>query len=512
MLNHDIYVLLKHWLSDIRNYSRLVLKRPLRQYQLRPADAILHSVLHGHGETFAVMMSRQAGKNELSAQLEAYLLNLYRRRGGQMVKGAPTFKPQTVNSILRLTDRLNNVWNANEYRRREGYIVELANARAFFFSAEPSANVVGATASLLLEADEAQDIAQTKWDKDFTPMGASTNVTTVFYGTAWTSNTFLAQTIAFLEQQQARDGLRRVFKVDADEVAAEVPAYGDFVRNQTARLGRNHPLIRTQFYLETVDGTGGLFPPARRALMRGAHPRRHDPEPGHRYALLIDVAGEDENEGTELDRMMMANPRRDATAVTVVDVLLTSGEGQDRRRYRVVDRALTLGTRHTVLYGRLLALARHWHAVWVVVDATGVGAGLASFLVRALGGYDRDGGRVIPVTFSPNVKSDLGWDFVSIVETGRFSDYANDQAPDTRQFWYEVEACGYEVGSGPAKRLRWGVWECPAYDGVIARGHDDLLISAALTAIIDKLDVPGDAVGQVVAVEDPLRGIDGAGW
>ena len=36
--------------------------------------------------------------------------------------------------------------------------------------------------------------------------GAATNVTTVFWGTAWTSSTLLAQRIAFLEQQQAADG------------------------------------------------------------------------------------------------------------------------------------------------------------------------------------------------------------------------------------------------------------------------------------------------------------------
>ena len=100
---------LKYWLSDIHRFSRLILERPLREYQLEPADAILASVLHARGETFAVMMSRQAGKNELSAQLEAYLLNLYRRQGGSLVKGSPTFKPQTLNSILRLTDRLTNV-------------------------------------------------------------------------------------------------------------------------------------------------------------------------------------------------------------------------------------------------------------------------------------------------------------------------------------------------------------------------------------------------------------------
>ena len=49
---------------------------------------------------------------------------------------------------------------------------------------------------------------------------------------------------------------------------------------------------------------------------------------------------------------------------------------------------------------------------------------------------------------------------------------------------------------GPGKRMRWGVYESPAYDGLVARGHDDLLISAALCTVVDKLAVPGDAVGQ----------------
>jgi hypothetical protein len=156
---------------------------------------------------------------------------------------------------------------------------------------------------------------------------------------------------------------------------------------------------------------------------------------------------------------------------------------------------------------KIAALADHWHAVYTVVDSTGVGAGLASFLVKALG---ED--RVIPVQFSPSVKSDLGWDFLAIVETGRFQDYTNDQASDTRQFWYEVSQCKYEIGTGPTKRMRWGCWESPAYDGLVARGHDDLLISAALIAVLDKLDVPGDATGEAVRTLDPLQEIDNAQW
>jgi hypothetical protein len=512
----------RYLLTDISNFSRLILARPLRSYQLAPARAVLDSVLQGRGLTFAVMMCRQSGKNEVAAQLEAYLLNLYCREGGQIVKASPTFKPQTINSMLRLEEHLNNDWNAPAWRRREGYIFELGRARCLFFSADPSANVVGGTASLLLECDEAQDVAQEKWTKDFDPMGAAANVTTVFFGTAWTSQTMLAQEIHALRRLERRDGVRRVFTADADLVGAEVPAYAAYVKKRIQKLGRSHPLIRTQYFLEAIDAEARLFPAQRQALMRGDHQRRHEPEPGHRYALLVDVAGEDETEGDATDRPSLSNPRRDATALTVVDVDYQYGR---LPTYRTVDRKLWLGVKHTALHAQILALARHWRAVWVVVDATGVGAGLASFLCAILGdhrgvrpgtghGLGHGLGRrpVIPVLFSSKVKSDLGWNFLAIVETGRYRDYAYDCAQDTAQFWYEVDACQREVRSGPDRFLRWGVWETPAYDGRIARGHDDLLMSAALTAILDQQSWPGDAQGATVETGDALEAIDDAGW
>jgi len=449
------------------------------------------------------MMSRQAGKNELSGQLEAYLLNLFQRRGGHIVKASPTFKPQTENSILRLGDRLDNKWNRHQWRRRAGYMVELGRARALFFSAGPQSNVVGATADILLEGDEAQDIGAVKWSKDFLPMGASTNVTRVLYGTAWTSSTLLARRIQQLEQLQAKDGVQRVFRYDADRVGTEVPAYAAYVAGEVARLGRNHPIVRSQYYLEEIDAEGGLFPTMRRALMRGQHQRRVEPEPGKRYALLVDVAGEDETPGDPLQRSMLENPKRDATALTVVEVETNYGQ---LPRYRVVDRRLWLGVKHTSLHAQILALARHWGAVWVVVDATGVGAGLASFLEKALGE------RVIPVQFSPKVKSQLGWDFLGIIETGRFTDYQDDGQPDTRQFWYEIEACQYQVRDGPGQLMSWGVWETPGYDGIIAYGHDDLLISAAFCATLDAQEWPGVGQSAVIYRTDELDEIDSGEW
>jgi hypothetical protein len=499
----------RYWLEEVSQFSHGLLGRALRPYQLEPARAIVDSVLHGRGRTFAVMMSRQAGKNELSAHLEAYLLHLYQRRGGQIVKASPTFRPQAFNSMMRLCDRLSDACITSgtagqkaRYRRRHGHIVEYGNARVLFFSAAPSANVVGATADLLLEGDEAQEIGEEKWYKDFGPMAASSNATTVLYGTAWTSNTLLARTIQHLRQQENTDGVRRTFVYDAEQVAACVPAYGKYVRGQVARLGRDHPLVRTQYYLEPIDARCGLFPPARRALMRGDHDRQHEPTAGRRYALLLDVAGEEEGTGA-VQLSFFSDPRRDATALTVVEV---EPQREDLPIYRAVDRRLWLGTRHTRLFEQIVALARHWRARWVVVDATGIGAGLASFLKKALPGL------VHPIVFSPKTKSDLGWQFVAAVETGRFRDYVDDGQPETRQFWYEVEHCEYEILPGPGERVRWGVWEPPAYDGLIARGHDDLLVSAALCTVLDHEPWPTTGQSEVIPRPDPLGEIDRGNW
>lgn len=475
-------------LSDIEPFSRYVLARPLRGYQLEPARAILQSILHGEGETFVVMMSRQAGKNELSAQIEAYLLNLFQRAGGQIVKASPTFKPQTVNSLIRLADRLQNPWNARSYRKQEGYIVALGAARSMFFSAHPDANVVGATASILLEADEAQDIDSSGWTKRFLPMAASTNATRVYWGTAWSNRTLLAQVIADLEAKSRRDGKRRVFRVGWDQVGAEVPEYAAYVRSEIERLGEDHPLIRTQYRLETIDDAGGLFSAHRQALMRGEHQRERAPRPGASYALLVDVAGADEGalgqpgaaggDGRE--------PKRDATAVTVVEVV----SDQARPLYLVRDRWLRVGVRQAALMEQIGALVDHWQPMKVIIDATGVGAGLASWLV------DRYRGLVQPVQFTGKVKTDLGWGFVGIIEGGRFKDYSDDSEGDTRQFWYEVGAC--EFASPAPDRLQWGVWSTPRYDGLIAEGHDDLLVSAALVALLD-VAWTGPAESEVVA-------------
>ena len=156
--------------------------------------------------------------------------------------------------------------------------------------------------------------------------------------------------------------------------------------------------------------------------------------------------------------------------------------------YRVVDRVAWTGTRHTELHAAIVHLARTvWRASVVVVDATGVGAGLASFLAASLGA--RDGGapiRVIPFVFTQASKSALGWDFLGLIDSGRLTEYRDDSASGTPEgrltasFWEQLRATTYETLPGPGKLLRWQV---PP-----ARGHDDLVMSAALTAVLDGID------------------------
>ncbi|MHB1293925.1 MAG: hypothetical protein ACYC4R_02910 [Anaerolineae bacterium] len=472
-------------LSSVELFSARVLRRPLRGYQLAPARAVLDSVLQGRGLTFAVMMARQAGKNEISAHLEALLLNLHRRRGGTLVKASPTFQPQALQSM----QRLRAVWQGSllpPLAAERGNLLRAGRAGALFLSAGLHAHVVGATAGILLEGDEAQDIDEDKWNRDFRPMAASTDATTVLWGTAWTSNTLLARTIRALRHAEGRDQVQRVFIVPWEQVAAESPAYGRYVRGEIERLGRNHPLIRTQYYLEEIDEEGGMFSPATRVLMRGSHERQRGPTEGREYALLVDVAGEAE-ERDEQSLLREEPTRRDSTALTVVEV---ARDGLGQPRFLVMDRYHWTGTPHHTLYGAITHLADLWGAVHVVVDGTGVGAGLVSFLKRALGE------RVHPFIFTARSKSDLGWEFLGICNSGRFFDYRDDGGPEQRQFWREVEAADYAVVDGPGRLMRWGVADPTV--------HDDLLISAALCATLEGSAGGRHQPAQVIDARDSL--------
>lgn len=482
-------------------------KLKLRSYQVEVARAAAASVIYKRGLSLVVLFPRQSGKNELQAQIETFLLAYLQGYDAEIVKVSPTWRPQSINAMRRLERVLKrNALTSREWKKESGYIYRVGQARIFFLSGAPEANIVGATASVLLEVDEAQDLEIEKYDKDIAPMAASTNATRIFWGTAWTSQTLLARELRAAGEAERRDGQRRVFMVDADRVAAEVPAYGKFVAAQVARLGRSHPMVRTQFFSEEIDSEGGMFPVNRRLRLEGSHTALSAPLPGHTYALLLDVAGEDEaaEQGGDPAQWALRSPGRDATALTVVEVDLSTLEDAQLRApsYRCVMRRQWIGVRHTDLYAELVSLAETWQARWLVVDATGVGAGLAAFLRRALSG------RVVPFTFNAASKSKLGWDFLSVVDSGRWKEPGDCTNDLDALFLRQLQHCQYEILPGPDKRMCWGVPDGtrdPATGDLI---HDDLLLSAALCAVLDAQPWGSVSPALVVPARDPLKDLD----
>jgi len=138
-----------------------------------------------------------------------------------------------------------------------------------------------------------------------------------------------------------------------------------------------------------------------------------------------------------------------------------------------------------------------WQPQHIVMDATGVGEGLWAMLDHA---YPT---RVIPVKFSQQVKSELGWRYLAIIETGRARDCCLTD-PVRAQY----AACQSEILPGPGKVLRWGVPEgARGPDGELI--HDDYLLADALIAEIDRLEWTLKTEARVVHAVDPLLSMDG---
>ncbi len=264
----------------------------LRPYQRQVYRDVMASIWGRRGLTFTVAMARQGGKNELSAMVELSLLTVMQKWGGSLVKAAPTFNPQALVSLHRLRDRVADAGMGANWRLEGGNVARIERARQTFLSADPSANVVGATADLLLEIDEAQDVDAEKFLKEFRPMGASGNATTVLYGTPWDGATLLEVLAEEGLELERRDGLRRHFAFDWQAVAESSPDYGDYVETERLRLGEEHPIFRTQYRLLPVAPGEGMFTRSQLARLRGEHPRLRVPRPGYAYVAGVDVAGE----------------------------------------------------------------------------------------------------------------------------------------------------------------------------------------------------------------------------
>lgn len=462
----------------------------LRPYQQEISRAIVDSVINKRGLTFAIVLPRQSGKNELQSHILSWLMFRYARKGCRIVSVSPTFKPQVINQMDRVRASLDrSPVTRGAWKGSAGFIYKYQASRLQFFSADPAAKVVGATADLLLSVDEAQDVTAAKFDKDFDPMTASTNATRVFWGTVWTADTLLHRQMQIAKQEQEADGIQRLFFYTADDVRKLVPSYGEHVDRVIREKGRQHPLVKTQYFCETIEAQVGMFNAGRLALMQGNHSdATEQPIEGHLYAFLIDVAGQDE---AMLNLDGMGNPGRDFTRLAIVDIDLSTLETLQKPTYRIVHRVGWQGLGHLALFGQLKAMGEKWTPQYIVIDATGVGEGLWALMDKAFPA------RVIPIKFTQQTKSEIGYSYLAIIETGRLRDCC--PTDETR---IQYSKCQSEILPGPAHTMRWGVKD-GTRDANGQLVHDDIVVSDALTAELDQLEwsMPFETV--IISYPDP---------
>jgi hypothetical protein len=492
----------------------------LRPYQEVAIKAVVNSVRKKRGMNLVWIFPRQSGKDEALAILVQYLLVLFKNEGAEMVFFNPTFKPQTETSMRRLEARLSsNSITIGKWKRRSGYIYQMNNAFCTYLSADPTAHVVSATANRLLVVNEAQDVGMLKYDKDIDPMAASAHTTKLFAGTRWTGNTLLEREYQMALEEEKKDGLRRVFFFTAEDVREAVPDYGKSVDAAIARLGRQHPLVKTQFFCETVEAQAGMFPEGRQALMKGSHAARTEPEAGKTYAFLMDVAGQDETpfdcatlrlrgerstQGalpSSGDRLLRGEGKdRDSTNLKIVEVDMSTVSLIGKPSYLTVFRKEWKGASQVMVFGAVKALVQTWRPTRVVIDATGVGEGLWSLLDNAFGEKT-----VIPVKFTAQIKSQLGYGFIGIVESGRYREYH----PFDEKLRMQLEHCRSEIMQGPTKNMRWGVPDGTRDRASGERVHDDDLMTAAMCTLLDRMEWHMPTGGAVwTTPRDPLLDMD----
>lgn len=467
-------------------FSRDIVGLPLYPYQSEWADYVLRMIAERRTEVVTVEMPRQSGKNETSAQMEVALLATHGKRGGDIVKTAPTWKPQIVNSKLRFGQRASMAVNRLPFlkiKSEQGYMYRCNRASIQFLSADPAASVVGATASLLLEIDEAQDVDKAKFDKDFSPMRASTGAPIVAYGTTWTDDTLLERF-----KRDVLDGrsMGRVFRVLPDQVADSNPAYGRFVDGEVRRLGRDHPFVKTQYFLEPLASAGRMLNRTQLELIAGGGYRETKRERQPVVVAGLDFAGADESAG-ELVSLATAN-QRDSVALTIGMVdWIRIAEGLIVPTVRCLARYEWVNQNpvslHTTLYE---ILWNRWRVNRVHCDATGIGATSTAFLASAINKPGREP-VVIPVTFDSawNTHTTLAFGYLAMINGGRFLDYqgafnpleeAGRETPDPtdadKHVWWQRGHAKLEAR--PNKKVRAYVPD--------SEGHDDLLISDMLLA------------------------------
>lgn len=439
--------IIKGVINDPQYHRIAVMKAP----KLYPPEIETINLIEKHialqtGKTITVRSARQTMKNECSAMIALRMLGVYQNRGGTYIRTAPTWKPQIVNSMKRVENFIRADPVIDHYRPRHGYIFEYGNADVTFLSTDKHANVVGATASIALDIDEAHKVDKGKFEEDFGPMTAFHNVPTIMWGVAADKQDLLYEYLQYNLEQNPDC----VLQYPASIWCELLPQYAKHYEERRAKLGADHPVILTQYDLVDVDAIGGYFTKAQQtSLLSGDHEQCSAPKDSKSYVITIDIGGEAETE--ESNPLVKAEGGRDSTVALIWEVD-HEDEVNDYPMCRLVDThwwtGKSLGDEPSGLPGQqsiLLKLLQTWEPHHVVVDGRGVGEQIANYL-------DIEWGVEVYKASAVSVSEDC-YGLKAMINNDRVKAFRNDQSPEYKELVRQIKHTGYEIRSHDMMRI-----------------------------------------------------------
>ena len=430
--------------------------KPLKKEQVRILLDIENLIEDGTGDTMTIRLPRQFGKNEIAA--EVHKRHLLRRclSGGSIVRAAPTFRPQIVNSMRRLHKLCRNdpLFDYDRLRMAQGFIAEYGEAEVFFLSSDEKANPEGATANVALDMDEAHKTSVESYEERFVPMCASTNAPQILWGVAAAKQDLLYKT----RERNFQMGLsHRNIQIPAQLIAETDPIYRAHYQNRIDRLGADHIVVETQYNLVDVDSIGGAFKPHHRhSLFDSVHRRQDIPirRDGVTHLTVIDLAGEEELT-EELDELQ--TDRWDSPDSTVIlhaemdrmDVV------SDKPKIRIVDAVRMTGVRMQPVPGDdslsaqeiILDELNKWQPETTLIDARGLGQATARWLDRVWHG------RVIQYAATRATASEDLFDTYAWLNLGQLKWWRDDSSDEYHQIQREITWVHRKVTDGEVANL-----------------------------------------------------------
>ena len=204
------------------------------------------------------------------------------------------------------------------------------------------------------------------------------------------------------------------------------------------------------------------------------------PEGKRPYIAGVDLAGEHELETTG-----GSNPGHDkgkgcdSTVINIAEVDITH---PSQLVLKVVEQYQWTGTPHSQLYTQMINVLKNvWKCRRMVVDATGIGQPVASFLKKELGS------RVVPFVITSKSKSEMGFQLLSFVNSGRLKLYKQDGSREYQETLFELEKARAQYR--PNQTMNFYVDP--------REGHDDFLMSLALVVQAAKGFSLREAKGQL---------------